>query len=165
MDAYSRGLNLGPLKSGFKKALGHILTGEHRCNTNQTALLCFSKKSKYVHFPKLSSSRNSRAHHLAKSLSCIFTYRCRPQLFIFLSASCSFLSRGLPLQRLMSSLAAPSLWSWTRWSSPPPLPPLCRGCSPSGPSPKGKASIPLPHPPRTSRAAKATTRSQRASCS
>lgn len=30
MDAYSRGLNLGPLKSGFKKALGHILTGERR---------------------------------------------------------------------------------------------------------------------------------------
>lgn len=162
MDAYSRGLNLGPLKSGFKKALGHILTSEHRCNTNQTALLC---SLLYDHFPKLSSSRNSRAHHLAKSLSCIFTYRCRPQLFIFLSASCSFLSRGLPLQRLMSSLAAPSLWSWTRRSSPPPLPRLCRDCSPSGPSPKGKASILLPHPPRTSRAAKATTRSPRASCS
>lgn len=66
-----------------------------------------------------------------------------------------------------SSPAAPSLWTWTRWSSPPLPPPPCRGCSPSGLSPKGNASIPLPHPPLTptSRAAKPTTRSQRACCS
>lgn len=66
-----------------------------------------------------------------------------------------------------SSPEAPSLWSWTRRSSPPPLLPPCRGRSPSGLSPKGKASIPLPHPPLTptSRAAKPTARSQRACCS
>lgn len=79
----------------------------------------------------------------------------------------SFTFSGLPLRRRMnpSSRAAPSLWSWTRWSSPP-LPP-CPGCNPRGPNPKGKASIPLPHPPLTptSRAAKLTTRSQRACCS
>lgn len=79
----------------------------------------------------------------------------------------SFTFRGLPLQHQMnlSSPAAPSLWSSTHWSSPPPP---CRGCSPSGPRPKGKASTPLPHrppTPPTSRAAKPTTRSQRASCS
>lgn len=84
---------------------------------------------------------------------CSFVYR----------SSCA--CRGLPPQRLTnpSSPAAPTLWSWILWSSPL----LLLGCSPNGPSPKGKVSIPLPRPPLTptSRAVKPTTRSQRACCS
>lgn len=70
-----------------------------------------------------------------------------------------------------SSLAAPSLWSQTRWSSyppPAPLPPRsCPCCSRSSRSPKGRAWIHSPYPPPapTSKAVRPTTRSQRVCCS
>lgn len=52
-----------------------------------------------------------------------------------------------PRQMKRSSPAAPSVWSWTRWSSPPPLPHPCLDCSPRALNPKGRASTLSPCPP------------------
>lgn len=80
-----------------------------------------------------------------------------------------FSCRGLPLRPQMtpSSPAAPSLWTWTRWTSPHHPPPPCRGSSRSSLSPKGRVSILLPCllPTHILKAVNPTAKSQRACCS